>query len=104
MVYSDRQNKLVRGFLGLSARSGCNLLSARAVWRSIILDQSWALEAIYALFNRTTSYPKLLRRRGRFYRDDLETLVWKNYSVEEQREFLRMMLACGICFVHRRGP
>lgn len=63
----------------------------------IILDQTWALEAIYTLFHREHTLPKL-RRDGRFTRRDLEHLAWKDYGEEEQQVFLDMMESCGICF------
>jgi internalin A len=68
----------------------------------IIVDQSWALEAVYAVFNRQKCHKQLRQLGGRFTRPLLEALVWDGYDVEEQRLFLSMMLACGICFVHRR--
>jgi internalin A len=69
----------------------------------IILDQAWALEAIYAVFNRESCYRPLLYLRGRFTRAILEALAWRKYSAAEQEVFLGMMRSCGICFVHRRG-
>ena len=41
----------------------------------IVLDQNWALEAIYALFDRKKILA-LLRGYGRFTRADLEALIW----------------------------
>ncbi len=66
----------------------------------IILDQSWALDAIYAAFHRSSTLP-LIRDRGTFSRTDLEALVWQDKPVEEQRLFLNMMVSCGICFKYR---
>jgi internalin A len=63
----------------------------------IVLDQNWALEAIYALFDRKRILP-LLRGYGRFSRADLEALIWSGYTPEEQSVFLGMMESCGICF------
>ena len=69
----------------------------------IILDQNWALEAIYALFDRKKILP-LLRGYGRFSQADLERLIWSDYTVQEQRIFLGMMESCGICFRLRKLP
>jgi internalin A len=63
----------------------------------IVLDQNWALEAIYALFDRKKILP-LLRGYGRFRREELEALIWQKYSEAEQKVFLGMMESCGICF------
>jgi internalin A len=68
----------------------------------IILDQSWALEAVYAVFHRQKCYKQLRQLGGRFTRPLLEALVWDDYRVEEQKLFLSMMESCGICFLHRR--
>jgi len=69
----------------------------------IILDQGWALEAVYAVFNREKCYRHLRHAKGRFTRSILEVLVWQEYSREEQQLFLSMMESCGVCFVHSRG-
>ena len=69
----------------------------------IILDQTWALDAIYAVFNRTESYHQLRRFGGRFTRSLLETLVWRDHSQSDQELFLDMMRSCGVCFVRRKG-
>lgn len=63
----------------------------------IIVDQNWALEAIYTLFDRQRTLP-VLNRHGRFTRRELELLVWQKFSVAEQKLFLSMMESCGICF------
>ncbi len=63
----------------------------------IILDQAWALDAIYTLFDRQRTLP-FLRRDGRFTRQMLSQLIWQQYSKAEQETFLGMMQSCGICF------
>lgn len=67
----------------------------------IVLDQSWALNAIYTVFDRESCLKELRHLRGRFRRNLLGLLAWSKYDESEQELFLRMMLACGICFVHR---
>ena len=69
----------------------------------IILDQTWALDAIYAVFNRTERYHQLQRLKGRFTRPDLQTLVWRDYATKDQELFIDMMRSCGVCFVHRQS-
>jgi internalin A len=66
----------------------------------IILDQQWALDAVYAVFDRTRAVPVLRDNGGRFTRPLLEGLIWRDYPPEDQRQFLDMMQSCGICFVH----
>jgi len=68
----------------------------------IVLDHAWALDAIYAVFDRAGPYKRLTEHGGRFDRADL-AMVWRDYSAAEQRLFLGMMRSCGICFVYREG-
>jgi internalin A len=72
----------------------------------IVLDHAWALNAIYAVFDRTRCYRRLQKEGGRFDRLRLEELIWKErgYSTAEQRLFLSMMRSCGICFVYHPAP
>jgi internalin A len=67
----------------------------------VILDQSWALDAVYAVFDRQNSYRQILGQHGRFTRSLLEIMVWQEYAVQEQRLFLTLMQSCGIAFQHR---
>ena len=69
----------------------------------IVLDQSWALDAVYAVFHREKCYRQLQSLGGRFTRSLLDTLVWQKYTAAEQELFLSMMTSCGICFVHRQA-
>jgi internalin A len=69
----------------------------------IVLDQAWALDAIYAVFERKRVYKELSRLGGRFTRPLLELLVWQDKSEEEQQLLLGMMRSCGMCFVYRDG-
>lgn len=69
----------------------------------IVLDQGWALEAVYAVFQREKCYRQLCALGGRFTRSLLESMVWQQYSPPEQQLFLSLMTSCGICFVHREA-
>ncbi len=70
----------------------------------IILDQAWALEAVYAVFHRESKAFKTIERYGgRFRRSDLAEWVWREHSVQEQELFLSFMRQCGICFTYRDG-
>ena len=67
----------------------------------IILDQNWALEAIYAIFDRSGAYWTFRRIGGRFTRTLLGLVVWRRYSAEDQTLLLEMMRSSGICFLHQ---
>ncbi len=66
----------------------------------IILDQRWAIEAVYTIFHREKCYRQLKQRDGRFTLQDLADLAWddQNFSAAEQRLFLSFMESCSICF------
>jgi internalin A len=70
----------------------------------IILDQNWALEAIYSIFHRDKCFKQLKKLHGRFSREDLELFIWSSYTPAEQNAFLGMMESCGICFRVRKLP
>ena len=73
----------------------------------VVLDQQWALEAIYAVFERRRGVYGQIRDRqqGRFTRADLARLLWDEmgHGTEEQALFLSMMEQCRICFQLKRG-
>ena len=70
----------------------------------IILDQAWALDAVYAVFHRESkAFKNIERYGGRFRRSDLAEWVWQEHSEKEQELFLSFMRQCGICFTYRRG-
>lgn len=64
----------------------------------IILDQSWALEAVYGVFDRHKAYPLILSQGGRFTPSLLAMTAWREYAESEQRLFLSLMESCGIAF------
>ena len=71
---------------------------------AIILDQAWALEAIYAVFDRDSkAFRNIERYGGRFRRSDLAQWVWQKHGKEERQLFPDLMQQCGICFVIREG-
>jgi internalin A len=79
----------------------------------MILDQSWALREIYALFTREDGVHAILRGpglAGRFTRPLLDRLLWGRptahrdpLTAADQRVLLGLMAQSGICFVHRRS-
>ena len=51
----------------------------------IILDQNWALEAIFSIFHREKCLKQLKKLHGRFGREDLELLIWSRYTIKSPR-------------------
>jgi internalin A len=69
----------------------------------IILDQSWALDAVYAVFDRGSTYPLITANDGRLTPSLLAASVWRDYEPEAQRLFLSLMCTCGIVFPYRQA-
>ena len=67
---------------------------------AIVLDQGWAMKAVYTIFNRTQKfnyYTVLESQGGRFSGADLAE-IWSERSQAEQELFLTFMLSCELCF------
>lgn len=65
----------------------------------IILDQEWAIRAVYAIFDRAGGpYRIFLGQQGAFSGEDLKRWVWPDYSENERELFVGFMLSCEICF------
>jgi internalin A len=65
----------------------------------LIIDQTWALDAVYAVFDRASQTFEIIERnRGRFRRSELARWVWQKHGAPEQELFLSFMQQCGICF------
>ncbi|MFM7235292.1 MAG: COR domain-containing protein [Cyanobium sp.] len=69
----------------------------------IILDQSWALDAVYAVFERDSTYPLIRANDGRLTPSLLANTVWRDYEPEAQKLFLSLMGTCGILFPYRKA-
>ena len=63
----------------------------------IIIDQQWAINAVYTLFDRKKHYYQLKDQKGKFTKQDLKEF-WEMYSLTEQELFLSYMLSCEICY------
>ena len=75
----------------------------------IIVDQQWALEAIYALFERESGVARHIinYRNGRFTRSEVARFLWdvRGYGEAEQELFVDMMRSCRIAFrLREAGP
>lgn len=72
----------------------------------ILLDQAWAIDAIYTIFERDGTYHNIVYlQNGRFTGADLQK-IWKQnqrkYSTAEQELLVGFMLTCEICFEENR--
>lgn len=71
---------------------------------TILLDQEWAIKAIYTIFKRTDNSPYYRikdRQNGKFTGEDLQSF-WKlagySFSEAEQELLVSFMLGCELCF------
>ncbi|MEI6950266.1 COR domain-containing protein [Paraflavisolibacter sp. H34] len=62
----------------------------------IIIDQKWAINAVYTLFDPKGNFVRI-HSNGMFNGGDLQE-AWKEYNLEEQELFLSFMKQCEICF------
>lgn len=73
----------------------------------IILDQAWAIRAVYTLFNRDgeEGYYEVLQSRKGVFNGEYLSKVWKKNSEAERELFVSLMLSCDMCFeVTKKDP
>lgn len=67
----------------------------------IILNQEWAIRAIYTLYERNEElggcYQRISDNDGKLTGKDLAT-YWAGYGEKERALFIDFMLACGMCY------
>ncbi|MDO1447410.1 leucine-rich repeat domain-containing protein [Rhodocytophaga aerolata] len=64
----------------------------------IILDQKWAIDAVYALFDRKKLFYQIKEgRNGKFTLKELKW-VWADYTLAEQLLFISFMKGCELCY------
>lgn len=66
----------------------------------VILDQRWVIQGMYAAFDRTHSWPKLVALKGCVLAEELKLWGWSQhgYTEAEQGLFLRFMESCGMAY------
>lgn len=64
----------------------------------IILDQAWAIDAIYAILNRESLYARMGKiKNGKLHYEDIQA-IWTDNSDEERKLFIEFMLSAELCF------
>jgi len=92
------------GFAEVLHHAGMVFYQSQLFDDQLVLDQSWALKAVYALFTCEGGVYDILRPLGgRFTRPLLDKLLWdkRGFSKADQESLLGMMETSGICFIHR---
>lgn len=67
------------------------------LFKEIILNQQWAIDAIYALFDREQHYYELKAKKGEFSGEDLAR-IWSAHPPNVQELFVSFMRSCEMCF------
>ncbi len=80
--------------------SGFFYYDRRYLPEQVVLDQRWAIEGIYSLFERERSWRRLTASHGRFTQENVAAWVWNDqgYSADHQQLLLRFMRACGMAY------
>lgn len=84
-------------------RTGFLYYSREHLPESIIIDQRWAIQGIYAFSSRSSRYnirERLKESDGQFFLSELSEYSWTpaGYDEAAQHLFLSFMLSCGMCF------
>jgi internalin A len=90
--------------LGFLHHNGVVFYRSGLFKNQIILDQNWALEAIYSIFHRQRCFKQLKKLMAVLAARILRRLSGLTYTHAEQEVFLSMMESCGICFKVRKLP
>lgn len=82
--------------LDLLHDSGFVFADRRLLPDQIVLDQRWAIGAIYTAFERKHAWPELEARGGRCTLPDLVRWGWHAFDEGHHRLFLGLMDSCGM--------
>ncbi|TAE15606.1 MAG: GTP-binding protein [Bacteroidetes bacterium] len=64
----------------------------------IILDQAWAIEAVYKVLDRSKMHYKILQKNLGRLNYEWICKIWKDYTDEERKLFINFMLSADLCF------
>ncbi|MEB4589842.1 COR domain-containing protein, partial [Candidatus Thiothrix sp. Deng01] len=91
-------------FVAYLHKTGILFYQEGAFQDQIILDQNWAIDAVYKLFDpkdKPKLKQKIQRRGGGFFGDDTSTF-WPDVDESEREIYLSFMRNCGICYQANR--
>ena len=69
----------------------------------IIIDQQWAINAVYKLFDREKFYYDALQKRNGYFDKGTLKKIWAENNEEEIELFLSYMKSCEICYKKDNG-
>ncbi|WP_245707068.1 COR domain-containing protein [Thiothrix caldifontis] len=68
----------------------------------IILDQNWAINAVYRAFDPNKPHRRRIERMGGRFNGEDASLFWADEEVNEQEVYVDFMHNCGICYEPKR--
>ena len=90
--------KSVDTLLRFLHRTGILYLDIELLENTILIDQQWAIDAIYEVLDRDGYFFKDINRgNGRFAQFSLFR-EWQQYEEKDRQLFLKFMLSCNLCF------
>ena len=102
---SNVQERSIKSLLTYLHNCGIVFYKEQLFEDKIILDQRWAIEAVYLLFNRTSPFYQSKKGVGIFNLDEFSNALPANkYSESEQKVILTFMESCQICFKNPQKP
>jgi hypothetical protein len=101
--YLDRAEQLkIRGAKDVLSswlhKTGVLFYDQQKMGGRIILNQQWAIEAIYTLFDRKKPHYKRLRSRGGVFTGWDLNAIWRDWQDADPELFVEFMLSCEVCF------
>lgn len=79
-------------------QSGFIFYQADSFQNQLILDQNWAIAAIYKLFDRNKNIRRRIEKaQGRISGDEFSEF-WPNETESEHQIYASFMLNCGVCY------
>ncbi|MBO0612800.1 leucine-rich repeat domain-containing protein [Thiothrix fructosivorans] len=79
-------------------KTGALFYSEGTFQDQIILDQNWAINAVYRVFDPNKPHRRRIERMGgRFIGEDA-SLLWADAEAKEQEVYVDFMRNCGICY------
>ncbi|UJS26452.1 leucine-rich repeat domain-containing protein [Thiothrix winogradskyi] len=64
----------------------------------VILDQNWAIEAVYRIFDPKKPHRRRIERMGGRFSGEDATLFWAKEEANEHEVYVDFMRNCGICY------
>ncbi|WP_298607795.1 COR domain-containing protein, partial [uncultured Thiothrix sp.] len=87
-----------RWFADYLHQIGFIFYQADSFQNKLVLDQNWAIEAIYKLFDRNKNIRRRIEKaQGRISGDEFEEF-WKDETENEHQIYASFMLNCGVCY------